>query len=297
MEIKEIAVDKLKRDINQPRHTFDNDLIKEMSQSIQTEGIINPIEIDKDNTIITGEQRWRAAKYLGLKTVPCKVLSIKDPMERYRRQFIENAHHNTMTDWDTAKALKKLMDWVAAAHSEDKYFKPNEIGLRKLSTLIGKSTHYIRTYLQILSAPSYIRDNVKKGNLGFSMVEELKRLPEEYQEEITKKFASGEFGGRDKLREMARAINRTPEYAKEILKAKTLEEIFQISPSAHQIVKERLKPAAEFIKIKEGILHWLEQNPPESIVHKDRLLTVLSMSLIVEKLNGWGKNAQQLTLK
>ncbi len=91
MKIVNVLLSKIKPDKNQPRQTIDEEHIKEISQSIVTEGVINAIEIDENNVIITGEQRWRAAKLAGLKEVPCKILKIT-PELRFRRQVIENLH-------------------------------------------------------------------------------------------------------------------------------------------------------------------------------------------------------------
>jgi ParB family chromosome partitioning protein len=95
MQILQKNINEIRPDPNQPRKNFPEKRIREMAKSILTEGIINPIEIDKDGVIITGEMRWRSAKEAGLTTVPVKVI---DPGEnRFRRQVIENVHHNTMT--------------------------------------------------------------------------------------------------------------------------------------------------------------------------------------------------------
>ena len=69
-----IPIDKIRPDKNQPRKSFDEDALKGMAVSIKNEGVINAIEIDEKFIIITGEQRWRAAKIAGLKEVPVKII-------------------------------------------------------------------------------------------------------------------------------------------------------------------------------------------------------------------------------
>ena len=76
MEIIEIEIDKIKPDKDQPRTSMDELELKEMAQSIVTQGVINPIEVDNDMVIITGERRWRAAKIAGLKVVPVKIFNL-----------------------------------------------------------------------------------------------------------------------------------------------------------------------------------------------------------------------------
>lgn len=128
------------------------------------------------------------------------------------------------------------------------------------------------------------------------MVEELKRIPQKFHEEATKKVLSGEIS-RDKLREIARAIERTPTKAQEILQAKDIPNIQKISPPAHAIVKERLKPTTELIHLKTALIKWTKENPPDKIVHKDRFIALLNMSVIVDAFNEWGKVANQKQLK
>ena len=107
MNIIQKNINEIRPDTNQPRKNFPETRIREMAKSILTEGIINPIEVDKDGVIVTGEIRWRSAKEAGLKTVPVKVI---DPGKtRFRRQVVENVHHNTMTTMDTSRALSKLL--------------------------------------------------------------------------------------------------------------------------------------------------------------------------------------------
>ena len=66
---KMVSVDSIRPDPDQPRKEFDEAVLEEMKISILKSGIINDIEIDENSVIVTGEQRWRAAKMAGLKEV------------------------------------------------------------------------------------------------------------------------------------------------------------------------------------------------------------------------------------
>ncbi len=302
MQILEMPIESLKRDDSQPRQTFDQERIEEMAQSIKTEGIINPIEIDSTNTIVTGEMRWRSAKLAGLATVPCKVISIT-PDERFRRQVIENIHHNTMSDWDTAKALQKLLRWHAARQPKN---SPNDLGYRSLSKELGKSKTFIQMYMGILNAPEEIKTAIKDGKIVASVIGELGAVPKEFRDRVQQKIVANEFKTRDGIREVRSGLERNPEKAEEILAIdysayKTTkavgDAVAKISPRFHEIVKERLKPGAEFLKITDDLITWLNKNPPEAIVNKDRFLVLLKMTVVVDYLNGWGKMASIPELK
>jgi len=72
-----IEVSKIKPDPNQPRKTFDEDKLKYLAESILSNGLLKPIEIDENNIIIDGERRWRASKIAELKEVRIKYKSKK----------------------------------------------------------------------------------------------------------------------------------------------------------------------------------------------------------------------------
>ncbi len=305
MEIVNVAINKIKPDPKQPRQTHDSKKIQEMAQSIITEGIINPIEIDKNFFIITGEQRWKAAKLAGLKEIPSKIISINSE-ERFRRQVIENIHNSTMTAWDTAKALRQLLARFAATHAPDKFNTTKDQGISGLAREIGMDKGTIRDYLEILKVEKPLQQVIKSGEVSHTVIDEISKAPQEFQKQLQSKVVDLEFRTRDMVREVAGALKRNPEKGKDILKvdyspykstSQVIEVVTKISPRYVDVVKERLKPAAEFIKIQRSLLEWLESNPPETIIHKDRFLTIMGMSVLVDKLNAWGKKANQKQLK
>src|SRR5882757_665606 len=120
MKILELELKKIKPDPNQPRKLFNPDKVNELAQTFKTVGIINPIEVDEDYMIITGENRFRAAKVAGLTTVPVKVLKIDDNT-RFLRQVIENIQYNNLSPFEIAKALEKILANFAAKSVRDKF--------------------------------------------------------------------------------------------------------------------------------------------------------------------------------
>ncbi len=299
MEIKQIPIDKIKLDKNQPRQTIDQNKVKEMAQAIITEGVINPIELDEKFFIITGELRFRASKLAGLKTVPCKILKI-NPTTRFRRQVIENLSHNTMTDWDTAKAIKKLLQPDTAQGSirsskEKKGGLPDK-GIHELSRIIGKSEKFIIEKLNLLEASQPFQEAVKKG-MSASFIRAIKRTPEFYQKAMEEKIVRGEFKTRDEAIEVATALQRHPEKGEQILKAKNNQEVFKISPRYPDIMAAKLKPGQEFIRIQNELLEWLKDNPPQRLIQMDKPIVVLGLSVLIDKIKEWTNktNQKQLT--
>ena len=92
-----------------------------MAETYKNQGLIQPIEIDKDYQIITGERRWRAAKLAGLKKIPCRILEDLTEEQKLERRLIENIHHEPLTDLEKAEAIKKLIElrgWTIRSAAE-----------------------------------------------------------------------------------------------------------------------------------------------------------------------------------
>lgn len=97
---------------NQPRRTFNEDSLIELSESIKQHGIVQPLVVAKQKDyyeIIAGERRWRAAKIAGLKEVP---VIIKDysPQKIMEVALIENIQREDLNPIEEAKAYKNLID-------------------------------------------------------------------------------------------------------------------------------------------------------------------------------------------
>lgn len=106
-----ISINLIKSNNDQPRKSFDDEKIAELSQSIKEHGIIQPIILNKQDNyymIIAGERRWRAAKLLGLKEVPAIVMDLteKDVLEV---SLIENIQRQDLNPIEEAMAYKKLL--------------------------------------------------------------------------------------------------------------------------------------------------------------------------------------------
>ena len=208
-EIVDFPLDKLIPDPNQPRKTIDPSKVEEMAQSIKTEGLINPIEVDEKFVIVTGEMRWRACKEIELKKIHCKIIKI-NPRDRFRRQVIENVHHNSMTGWDTAKSFEKLLIIYSPGEQIRKPKKgiTADKGIHWLAGQIGKSVGYISEHLEVLESSEQIKDAIKKGDIKLTFIRALKDTPDKYKKEMEKKILRKEFKTRDEWKEIFRKSER-----------------------------------------------------------------------------------------
>ena len=212
MQIIQKNISEIRPDPEQPRKNFPEKRIREMAKSILTEGIINPIEIDKDGIIVTGEMRWHAAKEAGLTEVPVKII---DPGEnRFRRQVIENVHHNTMTTMETARALAKLL--TAAPYVKQGV----DAGISELARKIGKDQKYITDHTALLDENDDVQTYLDKEDSKYSLIREInKYAPEKFKEELKKRVAKGEINSYRVATELSTALKDNPQKAQELLDA------------------------------------------------------------------------------
>lgn len=137
-----VKINSVEPNRNQPRKTFDEDALTELSESIKQYGIIQPIVVQKKNDyyeIIAGERRWRAAKQAGLKEVP---VIIKDYSEQEAVEIalIENIQREELNPIEEALAYKRLLtefnlkqDQVAERVSKSRTAVTNSMRLLKLT--------------------------------------------------------------------------------------------------------------------------------------------------------------------
>jgi len=185
--INNLPIDSIKADSNQPRKRFNQKDLEDLAQGIKSEGIINPIEIDDNNIIITGERRWRAAKIAGLKKVPCFIGKEMSKKERFKHQLIENVHHNTMSDIDTAKALKKtLINY--GKFIPGKKLQGSDQGMTWLSNEIGKSVGYVWEKLILLDQTKEFQEAIDDGVISSTSVRAINAAPKKHKKIIEKRI-------------------------------------------------------------------------------------------------------------
>ena len=107
-----ISINKIKSDEEQPRKLFDSEKIAELSESIKTHGIIQPLILRKyeedQYIIVAGERRWRAAKMAGLKEVPAVIMELTD-RDILEVSLIENIQRQDLNPIEEAIAYRKLL--------------------------------------------------------------------------------------------------------------------------------------------------------------------------------------------
>lgn len=152
----EIEISQIDRNPNQPRKTFNEDSLKEMSASIATYGVLQPLLLVKQDNgrylIIAGERRFRAATIAGLKKVPAIIREFTD-QQIQEISLIENLHREDLNAIEAAEGMRELM--------ENHGLTQEEVALR-----IGKSRPYVTNTLRLLQLPKEVTEMVREGALS-----------------------------------------------------------------------------------------------------------------------------------
>jgi len=156
--IVELPLVKVTPNKNQPRQNFKEQTLNELAESIREFGIIQPIivrSIDGGGLyeIISGERRYKAAKILGLATVPCIVNQNVDDIASLEMALIENIQRDDLTPIELSHTFKQLIDEFRLTHEE-------------LSKRIGKSRAAITNSLRLLLLPPEVQKMVDTGSLS-----------------------------------------------------------------------------------------------------------------------------------
>lgn len=169
--LREVDIDLIRPNPNQPRKHFDEDALNELADSIRKHGMIMPIVVNEMENgrymIIAGERRYRAAKIAGKTTVPVVVRSYTD-REIKEISLIENLQREDLNPIEAANAMKQLMDEYRLTQEE-------------LAERIGKSRPAVTNTLRLLSLAPEVISMVAAGKLSAGHARALVTLPEDAQ--------------------------------------------------------------------------------------------------------------------
>jgi ParB family chromosome partitioning protein len=148
------TIDAIQMNPHQPRTEFDQEKIKELSDSIKDKGIIQPLlvkEVESGYQLIAGERRLRAANLAGLKKVPVIVKQVTEE-EQLEFSLIENMQRENLNPIEEAEAYQKLIN-------DFNYTQ------QKLSQVMGKDRATIANQLRLLKLPPMIKQSIARQEL------------------------------------------------------------------------------------------------------------------------------------
>ncbi|MGD8113886.1 MAG: ParB/RepB/Spo0J family partition protein [Sphaerochaetaceae bacterium] len=141
---------------NQPRKQFAQETLDELAESIRTQGIIQPLIVEKisddDFAIVAGERRYRAALSVGLEKIPVIVKKFSD-MKRLEVSLIENIQRENLNPIEEAKAYVYLLEQTNIRQEE-------------LANRVGKKRSTITNSIRLLQLPREMQNSLLKGEFS-----------------------------------------------------------------------------------------------------------------------------------
>jgi ParB family chromosome partitioning protein len=154
-EVREIKLSELRPNPYQPRKTFAPEAIKELTESIETHGVLQPLIVRKSikgYEIVVGERRFRAAKEVGLQTIPAVVRDLNE-QKMMELALIENLQREDLNAVEEAQAYQKLMEKLDLKQEE-------------LANRLGKSRPHIANHLRLLQLPKAVQELIAEEKLS-----------------------------------------------------------------------------------------------------------------------------------
>src|SRR5215813_505329 len=153
--IVRIPIEHIVRDANQPRKTFDEERLRELAESIRTQGVIQPILVRRDGAdyrLIAGERRWRAAQLAGLHEIPAVVRDVT-AAEAFELALVENLQRTDLNPLEEAEGYRRLIQEFGLTQ--------DQVGER-----VGRDRTSVANALRLLQLPEQVKDLLASGALG-----------------------------------------------------------------------------------------------------------------------------------
>ena len=213
-KVEELRLDEIRPNPYQPRKNFDEENLKDLSDSIRKNGVFQPIIVRKSSVmgyeIIAGERRFRASKLAGKDSIPAIVRAIDDE-QMMEVAVLENLQREDLSPLEEAEAYSTLMKNLKITQSE-------------LSERLGKSRPYIANYLRLLDLPREVKAFVQDGKLSMGQARTLLALKD-----------------KDKLVELAKKT------VKENYTVRQLEQIVNDMNGKKKVKKDRKKKLSPYL--------------------------------------------------
>ena len=195
----------------QPRTLIDDDTIAELSESIRSQGVIQPLIVrslaNGQYEIIAGERRWRAAKKAGLEVVPV-VLKEADDQSVMAMALIENIQREDLNAIDEALGIRRLTDEFKMTHES-------------VAKILGKSRSAVTNLLRLLSLPSMVQQLLREKKLEMGHARSLLAAQESRRGDLAKRIVALNLTVRESESLVASVNKKTSDSRKNKLNADT----------------------------------------------------------------------------
>ena len=229
-QIIEMSVEQLESNPLQPRGAITPDSLIELVESIKKHGVLEPLVVAHTPAgyqLIAGERRWRAARIVGLKTVPI-VVKQTTPKGMLEMALVENIQREDLNPIERAKAFDRLVHEF-------------NLTLTEVAGRISKSVAYVSNSLKLLKLPDSLKDGLLSGLITEGHARALFVLGE------SKSMIEGY---KMVLREGA-SVRRAEEIARRLKKQKLVEKVVKSDSGRGMSMDEEVEKVEE--KIRNGL--------------------------------------------
>ena len=198
-QITNVNCDRSRPSAFQPRKQFNPEELKNLSDSIRQQGVLQPIIVRPTDTdffeIIAGERRWRASVLAGLDTIPA-IVKVADDNTVLAWALIENIQREQLNAIEEAEALRRLVDEFAITHDE-------------VSKMVGKSRSTVTNLLRLLNLEPPVKAFLIDGNLEMGHARALLAINGNEQVEVAQQIVSKKLSVREAEKSVNKALNRS----------------------------------------------------------------------------------------
>lgn len=202
-QVTELSINHLQPNPLQPRGAISGNDIQELASSIREHGILEPLVVAHTPAgyqIVAGERRWRAAKLIGLETVPV-IIKETSPTGMLEMALVENVQRTDLNPLERAKAFEKLMN--------DFSLSVADIGRR-----ISKSSSFVSNTMRLLILPDAVKDGLISGMITEGHARALLGIPDVKEMIEVYKILLKESANVRRAEELARRVKEKMGYNK-----------------------------------------------------------------------------------
>lgn len=199
-ELREVDIDLIDPNPDQPRTVFTEEKLEELSQSIRENGLVQPILLRRRGNgryqIIAGERRWRATQRLGVQKVNAVIRDIGDE-KLLELALIENIQRQELNPIEEAAAYQRLMDIGGLTQDE-------------VAKRIGKDRSSVANYIRLLKLPLSVQRMLEEESISMGHARALLGLDrEEEQSKLAQVIVEKKLSVRETEREVQRKSKET----------------------------------------------------------------------------------------
>jgi hypothetical protein len=272
LEIRMLRLDEIRPNPFQPRELFAKEEIERLANTIKEVGLLQPITVrrrGKTYQIISGERRWRACQFAGLKEIPAIIKDVSDS-EMMIQSLIENVHRKDLGPMEKARGLAevyrlggfepldvasklKMIEGVVIGEVRRRELTEEEKETRELADMVGLSYDYQYRLLSQLRLSTEEQKRVTELKIGYEKIASISSI--EKEEDRKKLIEIAPTLERSTVKTVTKIIKKAPKKLREAVLKKEIEpeiaeEILKVEEP--EIQKQALEIAKKGVYTKEG---------------------------------------------